>query len=512
MSRHFSREALLRLLRGPAGEAEAARALRHAVQCRRCRSRGAGWLAREETLRSKDTRQALVAVLEEELNGSVEALKARSWWAEIKDLSPEGQIRKIRSTQALQSLPVFESILAEATVAGRSDPFLGESLIQTALTVADLLPEPRYPRTLKNDLRGEALTVAANCRRLAADFPGSAAAIEQARQYLARGTKDPGLEAGLLSIHCSLCSDTGDFEKALASVRRAVEIFRELEDWHAAAHNSVLEAGCLFAAAQPAEAMERAHFALERMPPQELRLQILAKLIIVESLVLLERPLEALPQFIEAKSLCKEADPRTRLLTDAIEARLLDGFGCVRESEKLFRHTVKTFFDQEQYKQAFITLLTLFESFCQRGALGKAAALCEEAIAATSQAGEACNEQIRGAWEELLAVVRIRQLSESELIQARQFLVRNWSVPSGVLVLPRLQAEIAVPRPALPEPPPLPAEEDTEPGSFQEAREEYERRLIAAALERSGGNASQASRLLGMSRNTLRAKMRRYGL
>lgn len=512
MSRHFSREALLRLLRGPAGEAEAARALRHAVQCRRCRSRAAGWLAREKTFRPADPRQALVAVLEEELNGSVEALKARSWWAEIKDLSPEGQIRKIRSTQALQSLPVFDAILAEAMVAGRSDPFLGESLIQAALTVADLLPEPRYPKTLKNDLRGEALTVAANCRRLAADFPGSAAVIEDARRYLAQGTKDPGLEARLLSIHCSLCSDTGDFEKALACVRRAVEIFRELEDWQAVAHNAVKEAGCLFAAARPAEALERAYFALERMPPQELRLQILAKLIIVESLVLLERPLEALPQFIEAKSLCEQADPRTRLLADAIEAQLLDGFGCARESEKLFRHTVKTFFDQEQYKQAFITLLTLFESFCQRGALGKAAALCEEAIAATSQAGEACNEQIRAAWEELLAVVRIRQLSESELIQARQFLVRNWSVPSGVLVLPRLESETAAPRPAPPEPPPLPADEDTEPGSFQGALEEYERRLVREALERTGGNASKAGRLLGMTRNTVRAKVRRYGL
>ena len=512
MSRHFSREALLRLLRGPASEAEAARALRHAVQCRRCRSRGAGWLAQEKTLRSKDTRQALVAVLEEELNGSVEALKARSWWAEIRDLSPEGQIRKIRSTQALQSLPVFDAILAEAAVAGRSDPFLGESLIQAALTVADLLPEPRYPRSLKNDLRGEALTVTANCRRLAADFPGSAAAIEQSRQYLAKGTKDPGLEAGLLSIQCSLCSDTGDFEKALACVRRAVEIYRALEDWQAVAHNLIVEANCLLAAYRPAEAIETAHFALERMPPQELRLQALAKFILVESLVILERPEEALSCFLEAKALCEQVGSGTRLQAVYCEARLLDGLGCVRESEKLFRNAIKAYFDNELYKEAFTTLLTLFECLCQRGALGKAAALCEEAIAATSQAGEACNEQIRAAWEELLAVVRIRQLSESEMIQARQFLVRNWSVPSGALVLPRLQAETAAPRPALPEPPPLPAEEDTEPGSFQEAREEYERRLIAAALERSGGNVSHASRLLGMSRNTVRAKMRRYGL
>ena len=522
MSRHFSREALLQLLRGPTSEAEATRALRHAVECRRCRASAAGWLAQEKTggrppLRATETRHALVAVLEEELSGSVEVLKGRSWWAEIKELSPEGQIRKIRSTQALQNLPVFDAILAEATVAGRSDPFLGESLIRTALAVADLLPEPRHPRALKNDLRGQALTVVANCRRLAADFPGSAAAIEKARQSLARGTKDPGLEAGLLSIQCSLCSDTGDFEKALACVRRAVEIFRDLEDEQAVAHNRVVEANCLLAACRPTEAIETARFALERMPQQELRLQVLAKLILVESLVILERPWEAIHFFLEAKELCGQADPATQLRVLHCEARLLDGLGCVRESEKLFRQAIKAFFDHEQYKQAFVTLLTLFECLCQRGALGKAAALCEEAVAATSEAGEACNEQIRGAWEELLAVVRIRQLSESELIRARQFLVRNWSVPSGSLVLSRqVEAEAAViPCAAAPlgAPPPPPEEEaDTAPVNFQEALEKLERSFAADALERTGGNVSQASRLLGISRNTLKAKMRRYGL
>jgi tetratricopeptide (TPR) repeat protein len=520
LSRHFSREAFLRLLSGHANEAETARAIRHVLQCRRCRATAAGCLAQDRPVgslpsRSAEARNALVTLLDVEVSGSLEVLKARSWWAELRDLGPEGQIRKIRSTAALQSLPVFETILADAKAAGLSDPFLGESLVSAALTVVDLLPEPRVPRTLKNDLRGQALTVVANCRRLAAEFPGSAVAIEEARRSLAQGTGDPGLEAGLLSIHCSLCIDLGEFEKALAYVRRAVEIFRQLEDWHGVAHNSVKEADCLFAAGQSAEAIEQARLALERMPPHEFRLQVLAKLILVESLVSLERPLEALPYFMEAKSLCEQADPRTRLQSDAIEAQLLGGLGYARESEKLFRHTVKAFFDQELYKQAFLTLLTLFECLCRRGALRKAAALCEEAIAATSQAGEACNDQIRRTWEELLAVVRTRQLSKAELIQARQYLVRNWSVAAaGPFVLPRLEAAVAtVSTPPEPPPPPAPpAAGEVSPASFQAAREEYDRRLIAAALQRAGGNLSEASRLLRISRNTLKARMRLYGL
>lgn len=276
-----------------------ARAIRHVLECRRCRATAAGCLFRENLGgsppgRSTEIRNALIMLLEGEVSGWLENLKARTWWAEIKDLSAAEQIQKIRSTISLQSLAFFEAILDDARAAGRSDPHLGEGMVRAAWTVADHLPEPRYPRSLKSDLRGQALTVIANCRRLAADFAGSAAAIKEARRCLAQGTGDASLEAGILSIHCSLCTDIGDFEEALVSVRRAVEIFRELEDWQAVAHNAVKEAGCLFAAGRPTEAIERAQFALERMPSQEIRLRVLAKLILVESLVVLERPLEAL--------------------------------------------------------------------------------------------------------------------------------------------------------------------------------------------------------------------------
>lgn len=516
MDRHLSRDALSQLLHGKTGEAETARALRHVVQCRRCRESAAGRLAQERTggkppFRPADVRGALVTLLETEVSGWVEGLRSEGWWAEIRDSSQREQIRKVRTTAALQSLAVFETILEDARTAGRADPFLGESMLHVAWTIVDLLPEPRHPVPLKNDLRARILTGAANCRRIAADFPGSNAAIEEARKLLARGTGDVGLEGGLLSIHASLCTDLGEFEQALTHVRHAVEIFRRLEDWQAAAHNTVLEAGCLLAAGRPEEAIETARFALERMPPEELRLRVLAKFVLVESLVILERSLEAVPHFQEAKALCEQAGPELQLRALHYKAHLLAGLGCVRESEGLFRHAIGAFFECENYKQAFVTLLTLFECLCRRGALGKAVALCEEAIGATSDAGEACNEQIRCAWEELLAAVRVRQLQESELVQARQFFARNWSVAKGVFVLPR-EGTAPAPLPSLPAPPPLPAAGERPPTSLREAREEYDRRLVAAALEQAGGSIRGASLRLGISRNTLKAKMRLYGL
>jgi two-component system nitrogen regulation response regulator GlnG len=45
---------------------------------------------------------------------------------------------------------------------------------------------------------------------------------------------------------------------------------------------------------------------------------------------------------------------------------------------------------------------------------------------------------------------------------------------------------------------------------FDEAVNEFEKRFIRRALERTGGNQSRAAKLLGIHRNTLSRKMGEY--
>jgi transcriptional regulator with GAF, ATPase, and Fis domain len=49
-------------------------------------------------------------------------------------------------------------------------------------------------------------------------------------------------------------------------------------------------------------------------------------------------------------------------------------------------------------------------------------------------------------------------------------------------------------------------------GGYEEALERYDRQLIAAGLAQTNGRIRETARLLGIARNTLRAKMKRYGL
>ena len=49
-------------------------------------------------------------------------------------------------------------------------------------------------------------------------------------------------------------------------------------------------------------------------------------------------------------------------------------------------------------------------------------------------------------------------------------------------------------------------------GDYQKAIETYERRLIEAGLAHCGGRIKPTSRLLGISRTTLKARIEKYGL
>ena len=49
-------------------------------------------------------------------------------------------------------------------------------------------------------------------------------------------------------------------------------------------------------------------------------------------------------------------------------------------------------------------------------------------------------------------------------------------------------------------------------GTLRAASESEEERLIREAMERTGGNISAAAKMLGVSRPTLYAKLKKYGL
>lgn len=527
MGRHLSRPALVRMFSSGDTPPGVKAAVRHILRCGPCwdlTARVVEELRRAFTLvaHPSDSRATVLTLLEEEDREARDRLRTRGWWAELRGLSHRQQVERIRSVSAFQTREMCETIISEASAISGSDPHAGEEAALTAHALAGLLPGNRYSRDIKSDLQGKALMAAANCRRLAADWSGSQAALREARDCLKHGSGDPGLEARLLSISASLASDTGNLEAARGLLARAAAFYRTCGDSAGLASSAVQEAGTLLAGFRFQEALSCAEEALGALTPRDARLEMLARSIVTECLIELERPTEALRSFMATQPLYEQFRGRRDQLNVAyLEARLLDVLGCVRESEKSFREVINGFIEEELYKDAFLTILTYFESLYKRGALDKAVRVCEDASRWLDT--PLCHDQMKQVWAELLDQVRSRALTQGRVLQVRLYLQRHWSVPAARLSLAEvsipLVLEAVEPEPvSLPAPPAPAAPEPPEPppglanGGYEAALERYDRQLVAAALGQCGGSIRETTRLLGISRNTLRAKMAKYGL
>lgn len=407
----------------------------HLVGCRSCwelAARVVEELKKDDALaRPRDARAAVLTLLEEEERAARDLLKARARWADLKALSREDQIERIRTVAALRTRTLFEVILADARSLSQGDPFLGEETALVAHALAVALPMPRYPEDLKSDLQAEAMVVVANCRRLAADWKGSRAALAAARNFLDRGTGDPVCQARLLSIAASLASDTGQFETALGLLGRAAELYRSAHELAGLSSVVVKEAGTLLAAYRHEEAITRANEALALLVPGEARLEMLARSIITESLIYLNRPSEALRSFIATRPLYEQFRGRcTELRVMDLEALLLDSLGCVRESEKSFREVVAGYIEEGLYKEAFTSLLTFFETLVKRSAYRKARQVYQQAADLLAQAGSGSHEQMKEVWRRLLQQIEQESLKEDQLQEVRQYVQRHWNVPA----------------------------------------------------------------------------------
>jgi tetratricopeptide (TPR) repeat protein len=511
MEQHLSASTLARVFSGQAARSEVDSAVFHLALCLPCLD-----LASRVIEELKETRAAEERVAENRL-------RAGARWAEMTGLSPEQQIRRIQVEADLQTREMFDTVLKQASTLGQDDPYLGEETAFVAYALAGSLPKEDYSEALRNDLQSEALGVAGNCRRLAADWRGSAEAFKAAQSHLERGTGEPGREARLLSIQASLATDTGHMEQAEALLARASALYRKAGDTAALASVTVKEASTLLAAGRHEQAIDQAQEALRLLTPRDTRLEMLARNIITASLVFLGRPAAALKSYVATRPLCEQlSERRAELQSSYLEALLLDSLGHAREAEKAFRINIATRMDAELYKDAFLTMLTRFELFYRRGELDKAAQACEEALATIQQKGVACHSQMAELWRSLLTLVNARRLTEHHLLAARRYLVRHWNAPArvfsleaaggstGIAKLPssETQNDHGMPTPVHASAPAAGNSGDV----YEAALERYDRALIAKGLVQCGGRIAETSRLLDIARNTLRARITKYRL
>jgi tetratricopeptide (TPR) repeat protein len=529
MERHVAHPVLVRVFSGREAEPEEETAVLHLPGCRQCWDlavRVVAELEREGRLApSSAAAHEILDLLERKHAFALRWLLVRSRRAELTRLPFHEQRDRIEVDPELRTLEMFSSLAEEAASVSREDPHLGEEAAFVAHALASALSGDLCSEPLRNDLQAEALMVVANCRRMAGDWRGATAALASARGHLLRGTGKPAREARLVSIQASLATDTGHLEQALELLGRSATLYGRAQSTELALSITVQEASTLLAACRHEEAVARAEEALSGLASEDTRLEMLARNIVTASLVFLGRPDGALQSFRATQPLHRQLRGQIPdLQAGYLEALLLDAQGHFREAEKAFRNNIAGFMEAEHYKDAFMILVTFLQSLVRRGAFDKAARACEEALQMIERAGSACHGQMIELWRGLLDLINARRLTDYQVLVARQYLVRHWNAPARHAPL-HLQVTVSgggldVPRAEAP--PPIlsvPLEARHEPSAtagpasgYDEARERYDRALLAAGLERCGGRVRETARLLKISRNTLRDKMKKYGI
>jgi DNA-binding NtrC family response regulator len=155
----------------------------------------------------------------------------------------------------------------------------------------------------------------------------------------------------------------------------------------------------------------------------------------------------------------------------------------------------------------------------KQAAFDKAAKVCEEVLETIGLAGDACHAQMKEAWSQLGTYARTRTITIDHIITVRHYMARHWNLPATcgpfqVEISPACLPDLAIEesRQAVPTPPE--EHEASIPSSldYKTSLEQFDARLIRAALERHAGEIRATARELGISKNTLKARMSKYGI
>lgn len=510
MERHLSKAVLLRLLSKPRhrhGGPEESAAVAHVARCSPCHklvSRLVYELQASGSIKAAEWSSPLVSLVLGEQRQVVQVLQARSSWAALRRLERSTQLQRMRETQNLRTVEMFDSMLESARSLASGDQYRAGEIVGVAL---DLVPLLRVSEEEKAELRGEALVVLANCRRLAADWTAAMAAISEAQALL----KEPGGQARLHSIHASVCCDTGHLDQALELLQKSAVLFKVGGDVRSGRRIAIQYAATLLVAGRIKEAVEVSEI-LGQIGDN--RLEVLARGIVIEGLVKLGRSYEALQVYIDGQGLwdqISELRPRVEFL----EALLLEGFGHYRDAERMLKEQAQACADSEQYKEAFRTFLFLFELHFRHDAFEKAAEACDAAVQVIDLAGDTFHSHIRDAWVQLGKFARLRTVTISHIKAVGHYLSRSWPLPA---TCGPFQAELTPAFLPVATVNPPTQDENTQlgpvalDGNYKTVLETFDAGLIKAALERNSGEIKATSRTLGISKNTLKARMAKYGL
>jgi len=154
-------------------------------------------------------------------------LLAPTLLADLEGLSPTQQNLLIRNSERYQSWAIAEELLSLCRSTWTENPRKAEHYAMVATEISDSLEASGYRGRILSDLKAEAWSYVANCRRIQTDFSGAGKAFDRAFSYLVEGTGDPLERAQFDDLRASLLREERRFSEAARLLHAAVSVYRE---------------------------------------------------------------------------------------------------------------------------------------------------------------------------------------------------------------------------------------------------------------------------------------------
>ncbi len=176
--------------------------------------------------------RVLPDILDENSRMEIQRATAPRLLAELLELSSAQRKLFVRNSGRYQVWGLAEEALGEARRGWTEDPRRSEDLALLAVAITGTLPATGFPQSLLQDLKAEAWSVVANCRRIRTDYKEAERAFRKAELHLAEGSGDRLERARLLDLKASFFVDIGYYESAELLLVEAIAEYAAIGERH----------------------------------------------------------------------------------------------------------------------------------------------------------------------------------------------------------------------------------------------------------------------------------------
>ncbi|HEY0783577.1 MAG TPA: tetratricopeptide repeat protein [Thermoanaerobaculia bacterium] len=431
---HVPEEWLRRFLKHVTSREETRRIVRHLLHgCSLCSALSQRLTAEQEaTATVADYEQLFRDV---ELFGSRAAArhaveKVRGWaqWAALEELPPAEREARVRPDERVHTHGFYKRLLDASLWRGRSEPAEAVDIVKLAILVAELVEPARVGgEPAKIDLQAAAWAILGNARRLASDFAGARAALDEAWRLNALGTREPLERAQLLSLEASWMISMGEFERAEALLEEAVLLHRAAGNLHQQGR-VLLKMGVAIGYVQPERGIAHIENALTLIDrATEPRLDLCAQHALAHCLSEAGRPQQALAVLDAARPLYKQfSDDHTQLRLHWLEGRIARQLGHSAEAVDIFRQMREEFRVRDLHHETLLVSIDLAEAYVAAGEPELAARLVAELVPIIVRWG--LHRDALSAWSILQDALELRR-AEGLFGALQEYFRRHWVKP-----------------------------------------------------------------------------------